>query len=518
MTKRVLSNKEIESLLDFITPREGIPEETAMSIVKQHKDRYRKQLVGKSIYPEKIPALKNRLEKSYFESLIQAGESVGVTCGQSIGERNTQTTLSSFHKAGMSDITMTTGVPKFLELLNATKNPKVINHKIYFRKNNTSIQELRQLVGHDIVGLSLGNLSESMDTFMTKEPERWYDVHQLLYGECPFEMSAGIHVVLKQEKLYEYRLTVKEIVNVINDKFEDLFCVFSPPSIGQIDIYINTKNIDTPESEQVHANMERDDVIRLYLEDCAKPILEKLHICGIPGIKEIFYTKGDTKDGKTEWYVETNAKIVKKTKNSGNGSIKQVSAFKQILANPNVDPTRTVSNHLWDIYETLDIEATREYLLESFMSITDGIDACHPKTLTDKMTFGGTISSITRFTLKKEESGPLGKASFEEAFDIFLRAAATGESEHTEGVSASIVCGKQARIGTRMFDVGIDLDMLPEAVNQEDNQEDNQEEVVQEEKPKKKQKITRVKKQEIEQEVDQEQDEPKKTRKKSKKC
>ena len=64
--------------------------------------------------------------------MIQAGESVGVICAQSIGEKQTQTTLNTFHKAGQSEKTMTTGVPRFQELLNATKNPKIINHKIYF--------------------------------------------------------------------------------------------------------------------------------------------------------------------------------------------------------------------------------------------------------------------------------------------------------------------------------------------------------------------------------------------------
>ena len=95
------------------------------------------------------------------------------------------------------------------------------------------------------------------------------------------------------------------------------------------------------------------------------------------------------------------------------------------------------------------------------MEIMDGINICHATLLVDRMTYNGTISSITRFTLKKEDSGPLGKASFEETMDNFLLAAARGEKESTKGVSASIICGKQSNIGTGMVKVKIDIDKLP---------------------------------------------------------
>jgi DNA-directed RNA polymerase beta' subunit len=85
--------------------------------------------------------------------------------------------------------------------------------------------------------------------------------------------------------------------------------------------------------------------------------------------------------------------------------------------------------------------------------------------LVDRMTHNGTISSITRYTMKKEESGPMGKASFEETMDNFLNAAAEGDKEPTEGVSASIICGKRASIGTGMIKMSIDIAKLPKGVN-----------------------------------------------------
>lgn len=92
---RYLTTEEIENMLDFIIPSLGIPVETAQMIVEKNKESYRVQLKQQQVYPEIISILKQELEKSYRTSQIQPGESVGILCAQSIGERNTQMTLNS---------------------------------------------------------------------------------------------------------------------------------------------------------------------------------------------------------------------------------------------------------------------------------------------------------------------------------------------------------------------------------------------------------------------------------------
>ena len=92
---RSLTEYEIESLLGFIKPQKGIPIDSAMSIVALNKKGLREQLINVQIYPEMIPTLGKMIEKQYLESKIQSGESVGVIGAQSIGEKQTQTTLNS---------------------------------------------------------------------------------------------------------------------------------------------------------------------------------------------------------------------------------------------------------------------------------------------------------------------------------------------------------------------------------------------------------------------------------------
>ena len=55
---RLLTEDEIEDILDFIKPKKSIPIETALSIVEITKQKFRKDLIKQKIYPEIIPELK----------------------------------------------------------------------------------------------------------------------------------------------------------------------------------------------------------------------------------------------------------------------------------------------------------------------------------------------------------------------------------------------------------------------------------------------------------------------------
>ena len=92
---RFLTEDEIENILDFIKPNKSIPIATAKSIIHITKEKFRNQLKKQKLYPEIIPELKKQLENKYRESLIEPGESVGIIAAQSIGEKQTQSTLNS---------------------------------------------------------------------------------------------------------------------------------------------------------------------------------------------------------------------------------------------------------------------------------------------------------------------------------------------------------------------------------------------------------------------------------------
>jgi len=350
------------------------------------------------------------------------------------------TMRDTFHKAGQSEKAMTAGVPRFQELMGATKNPKIVNCKVYFRQSVETIQEMRRTVGHSIVGLLLKDVSLSMTAMIKNAPEPWYAAHDMLHGDTYRRyIPYCISVQLNTDKLFEHRLTTRQIAAAVTGVYSDLYCVFGPPTVGRLDIYVDISTVVLPERRLYFINSENAPMI--YLEECVMPTLEKLVVAGIPGISEIYYIRENG-----EWIVETNGANLRK-----------------LLSLGMVDPDRTLSNNVWDIYEIFGIEAARQFLIEEYMSIMDGINICHTSLLVDYMTHSGTISSITRYTLKKESGGPFGRASFEESMICFTGAGVRGELEPTVGVSSAIICGKRAHVGTGMFGVRWNLGMLPDA-------------------------------------------------------
>ena len=60
---RFLTEDEIENILDFIKPNKSIPIDTANSIVRISKEKFRNQLKKQKLYPTIIPELKKKSKK-----------------------------------------------------------------------------------------------------------------------------------------------------------------------------------------------------------------------------------------------------------------------------------------------------------------------------------------------------------------------------------------------------------------------------------------------------------------------
>lgn len=349
------------------------------------------------------------------------------------------------HKAGQSEKTVTVGVPRFNELLNATKTPRMVNCKIFFNEGSESVQTLRDVINSNLVCLTLKDISTNISVVLDKEDEEWYETFKLVYNDNFSKHKHCLSVKLKSEIIFKYRLNIKNIVDKIESEYDDIYCVFSPIENEQLDIFVDVSNISFSEDKLLFVTPENANEI--YLEECVLPILEKLVICGIPGITNIYYSHEINDKGVDEWFVETDG-----------------SNFKKLLGHPIIDITRLQSNNVWDIYDTLGIEAAREFLIREYESIMEGINSCHIKLLVEKMTYTGGISSISRYTLRKDESGPFARSSFEESVDNFLKSAFNCEVEQIKGVSASIICGKRALCGTGFMDLKINIDQLDNAI------------------------------------------------------
>ena len=133
-----------------------------------------------------------------------------------------------------------------------------------------------------------------------------------------------------------------------------------------------------------------------------------------------------------------------------------------------MDATRTISNHIHEIWEVLGIEAVRQALTKELRFVLNVygiyVNYRHLAILCDVMTQRGQLMSITRNGINRiDDHGPLRRASFEETVEMLFQAAVFGEYDKMTGVSENVILGQLAPIGTGCFDIIIKQDRIARA-------------------------------------------------------
>lgn len=125
--------------------------------------------------------------------------------------------------------------------------------------------------------------------------------------------------------------------------------------------------------------------------------------------------------------------------------------LKELLTNSDIDSTRTYSNNVHEIRETLGIEAARTFLIKEFIEVIGNegyINPRHIVLLVDFMCSLGNVYGVTSTGISRQPISVLEKASFEKAMKHFKEATVFGEEKGVSGTSASVFIGKKALIGT----------------------------------------------------------------------
>jgi hypothetical protein len=125
--------------------------------------------------------------------------------------------------------------------------------------------------------------------------------------------------------------------------------------------------------------------------------------------------------------------------------------LKELLSNPDIDATRTICNNMFEVQETLGIEAARNFLIKEFTDVIgyEGyINPRHIVLMVDYMTSLGNINGVSFTGFSRQPIGALEKATFQKAMSVFKEAGGFGEENPVSGVSSSIYIGKKGNFGT----------------------------------------------------------------------
>jgi DNA-directed RNA polymerase II subunit RPB1 len=404
--------------------------------------------LNKQVFDFIIETITNR----FLSSFIQPGEAVGVLAAQSVGEPVSQLTLKSFHKAGLG---VNTGAPRMKEVIEYSKkikNPQLIIYlkDEYARNKDHAKYVMSQIEYTQLQDLVIKTeiLYENTEQNMLLEEDQefiksYYKFAKLIgLDECTTDdlSSWVLRIEFDKEALLNKNILINDIQELIMNNHNldsDVQCIFTDDNAKNLVLRI-----------RVREEEGEGDLIS-FLQELEKTLMS-ITVRGISGIenvnmqsnKKLKYNADGSHLQEEEWVLYTKGVNLIDT-----------------LCNEYIDPSRTISSDMTEIYETFGIEATRQYLINTFNDILSEyyLDQRHLSLLADVMTFRGQIMPIMRHGINRTpETGPLAKASFEMVTDVLYKAATYAEVDKMNGISGNIMMGQFIPAGTNAFDVLFD--------------------------------------------------------------
>ena len=363
----------------------------------------------------------NRLSKNGIEkvlrktidliqhALAEPGEAVGVVTAQSIGEPGTQMTLRTFHFAGVKERNVTLGLPRLIELVDARKKPVTPTMDIYLDKEHRVSREKALEVAQQIIFTKVGDLILKTDTDYT--------------GVISFHLS--------EEKLNERGCNFKDVYEVLKG------------SKKKYDISMNEKKYF------IKVTMPEESDAQLILT--LKNKLLNARVKGVPDIERVTIVKQDE-----EWIIQTAG-----------------SNLAKVLSIDGVDTSRSTTNNVYEIWQTLGIEAARTALIKEITNTLEEqgleVDTRHIMLVADLMTSKGHLQQIGRHGIAGTKTSVLARAAFEITVPTIAKASLEGQVEALKGVTENVIVGATVPVGTGM----VDLYMSVKEENGKENRKDN---------------------------------------------
>jgi DNA-directed RNA polymerase subunit A" len=341
----------------------------------------------------------------YENSMVEPGEPVGTVAAQSIGEPGTQMTLRTFHFAGIREFNVTLGLPRFIELVDARREPSTPLMYVFLDEEHRYSEDKAREVARRIEFTRVVNLASEVDIDL---------------------VNLRIIVKLDPVMLEDKGVTVSQVVKALEKT-----------KVGSVE-----QSPDDPLTLYVTLNPE-ESLSLLDLQKKKERILNA-KIKGIKKINRVIIQSMVNEEGKTEYYLVTEG-----------------SNLREVLAVPGVDYRRTYTNNIHEIEEVLGIEAARLALIREMKEVLEeqglDVDIRHLMLVADVMTFTGRVRQIGRHGVSGEKYSPVARAAFEMTSQNFFEAAVRGETDKLLGVSESVVSGSIVKVGTGMVEVRMTL-------------------------------------------------------------
>ncbi len=341
--------------------------------------------------PEKISKadfkkVMDKVIEAYGVAKVDAGESVGVIAAESIGEPGTQMTLNTFHFAGVAEMNVTTGLPRIIEILDASASPKTPMMEIYLKEpyaQGKDIKKIALMIRETLLKEVIDEVSVDM-------------------------MESQVKMTLDANKLADMDLTPAKLKPLLEKTLK---------SACEINGNVLTLK---PKDESLK---------ELYrVKDKAKQI----PISGLKGINHVMPIKRGN-----EFIIAT-----------AGSKLKDVLKFD--FVDPVRTTTNDIHEVAAVYGIEAAREAIISEVFKVINSQGLNVDRRHIALVSDLMCSNGEIRGITRYGVVSQKSSVLARASFETPLRHIIGAALIGEEDSLTSVVENVMINQYIPVGTGM--------------------------------------------------------------------
>lgn len=359
--------------------------------------------------------------QKYKRAQTEPGHAVGAVGAQSIGEPGTQMTLKTFHFAGVAGMSITQGVPRIKEIINAAV--KISTPIITCELNTDNDVIAARIVKGRIEKTYLRDIAEFVE-------ENW----------SPEKSTVDVRIDHDTISKLQLDVTPTDIANAII-KHKKLKIKAEDVQVFHNWVRVSVHATPTASNSKAQKSQAKEDHETYVRVMNTKRLLPDIAVKGYP-----FATRA----------------VIKTDEKGKNALLVEGYGLQACINTIGVAGLRTKTNSVMETAKVLGVEAARTTIVTEINAVMGDmdIDPRHMQLLADVMTYKGEVLGITRFGLSKMRDSVLQLASFEKTPDHLFEAAAKMKTDKIEGVSECIILGQTMSVGTGGFQVvrGLDLE------------------------------------------------------------
>ncbi|RDE16129.1 MAG: DNA-directed RNA polymerase subunit A'' [Candidatus Thorarchaeota archaeon] len=330
--------------------------------------------------------------ESYERSLVEPGEAVGTVAAQSIGEPGTQMTLRTFHYAGVAELSVTQGLPRLIEIVDARNNPSTPTMKIHLDNKIASDRNDAKRIARDIEMVLVESVASNISIDLLRQ---------------------AIDIRLDPELMEDKGLSVESVAEAIQEKLKGKGEVEPGDNV----IFVYPANDTLAELQRLSEKI-RDFRVK-GINDVTHVVIRK------EPDGYVLYTEGSNLqdaleiDGVNPHKIYTN----------------NLREIYQVLG---IEATRNAI-----------IKEAMNVLREQGMDV----DIRHIVLVADMMTTDGSISQIGRHGISGSKNSALARAAFEVTIKHLLGAGIAGTKDPLRGITENVILGQLIPLGTGSIDL-----------------------------------------------------------------